>query len=71
LEYEFPIAAVPGIPGAAAARENADEGVRAKLPRVSVEMLAPPALLKGALERKRACWGSLPAFPFQNLAISI
>ena len=40
------------------------------LPRVSVETPAPPALLKGALERKRGCRDILPACPFQHLAIS-
>ena len=49
----------PRYTRAAAARENADEA--SALPRVSVEMLAPPAHLKGALERKLACRDSLPA----------
>jgi hypothetical protein len=44
MKFEFPIAAALGMREAAAARENADEGVRATLPRVSVETPAPPAL---------------------------
>jgi hypothetical protein len=65
IEREFPTALVCGYTPASAAREGFDgqECPSHTFPRVPVETLAPPALFKSALERKRPA-GTFPSACF-------